>query len=81
MYIFDIKVLESDWVDITEESIQYNEVSFSIESLKRYDGKSVEVLHDWKIRIWDDVGNVIEEFFLIENEEFKRMLYGKYPLK
>lgn len=78
--LFDIAVLNCEWFDVTEEGTQYNEVEFLIESLQHHNGKSVEIMHDWKLRIWDDEGNIIEEFFLIDNKEFRLKLYNKYPL-
>ncbi|MDR6779400.1 MULTISPECIES: hypothetical protein [Paenibacillus] len=80
MELFGIQVLESDWIDITEESIQYNEVSFLFKSLIKYDGMTVEILNDWRLKVWDDEGKVIDEFYLIENDEFRKVLYQKYPL-
>ncbi|MWV44928.1 hypothetical protein GRF59_15000 [Paenibacillus sp. HJL G12] len=81
MILFGIHVLESDWIDVTEESTQYNEVKFKFDSLTKYYGTSVEILHDWKMKIWDDQGSIIDEFYLIENDEFREELYTKFPLK
>lgn len=78
--LFDIDVLDCESYDLMDESTQYNDVQFCIDSLKKYDGKCIEVKHDWKIVVWDDEGNVIDEFFLIENEEFRRKLYERHPL-
>jgi hypothetical protein len=80
MELFGIQVLESDWIDITEESIQYNEANFLINSLAKYNGMTIEILNDWKLKVWDDKGQVTDEFYLIENDEFRKMLYQKYPL-
>jgi hypothetical protein len=79
--LFEIDILDCDFIDIAEESVQYNEAVFFIDSLQKYNGKCIEVLHDWKFRIWDDKSNVESEFFLIENDEFRQKLYAKYPLK
>ncbi|GAA0840644.1 hypothetical protein GCM10008915_36630 [Bifidobacterium pullorum subsp. gallinarum] len=79
--LFGVAVLDCEYIDVTEESFQYNDVKFLINALTKYDGKSVEIFHDWKLRVWDDQGEVICEFYLIEVEEFKEILYDKYPLK
>jgi hypothetical protein len=79
--LFDIDVLDCDFVDITDESVQYNEVAFLLLSLKKYDGKCVEVKHDWEFLIWNDAGEVVDKFLLIENDEFRQKLYERYPLK
>ncbi|GAV11343.1 hypothetical protein [Paenibacillus sp. NAIST15-1] len=79
--LFGIEILNCISYDFTEDGIQYNSVTFCISSLKKYDGLCVEVNHDWKIRIWSVLGEIVKEFYIIENEEFKRLLYSKYPLK
>ncbi|MFS0855192.1 hypothetical protein [Paenibacillus taichungensis] len=78
--IFGIDILECEYTDASEESLQYENVTFFICSLSKYDGMIVEVLHDWTFKIWDEKGNVIDSFYLIENDEFKEKLYYKYPL-
>lgn len=78
--IFGIDILECEYTDASEESLQYEDVTFFIESLSIYNGKIIEVLHDWKIKVWDEQGNVIDIFYLIENGEFREKLYRKYPL-
>lgn len=81
LMIFGIEVLDSEDIDVSEESIQYNGVTFLIDSLSKYDGLSVEVLEDWTFKIYSDNGEILESFYLIENDEFRAKLYGMYPLK
>lgn len=80
MELFGIQVLESDWIDITEEGTQYNEVEFLLQSLTKYNDMTVEIQNDWKLKIWNGDNEVIDEFYLIENDEFRKKLYQKYPL-
>ncbi|WP_336761511.1 hypothetical protein [Paenibacillus sp. USHLN196] len=80
MELFGIKVLESNWIDINEESIQYNEVEFLLESLAKYNDMTIEIQNDWKLKVWNGDNEVIDEFYLIENDEFREKLYRKYPL-
>ncbi|WP_225229433.1 hypothetical protein [Paenibacillus gallinarum] len=79
--IFGIEILNCEDIDVSDASIQYNGVTFLIDSLSKYDGMTIEVFHDWTFKIWDDKGNILETFFLIENDEFREKLYGMYPLK
>lgn len=62
MELFGIKVLESDWIDPTDESVQFNNVVFLFESLSKYNGMTVEILHDWEVKIRDEKSNVIDKF-------------------
>ncbi|GMX64501.1 hypothetical protein Elgi_37700 [Paenibacillus elgii] len=78
--LFELDVLDCESVDICEESVQYNEAVFFIKSLQKYNGKCIEVKHNWKFVIWSDEGQIIDEFFLIENDEFRQKLYERYPL-
>ncbi|KQY90959.1 hypothetical protein ASD24_24495 [Paenibacillus sp. Root52] len=80
LMIFGIEVLNCEDYSVAEESIQYDNVTFLISSLSKYDGMAVEVLHDWTLRVWDIDNQVIDTFFLIENDEFREKLYGMYPL-
>ncbi|MCZ1267412.1 MULTISPECIES: hypothetical protein [Paenibacillus] len=77
--LFGIDILDCEDVDLTEESIQYNNVTFYIESLKQYEGCTIEVKSDWTMIIWGEEGTVIHQFSLIENDEFRQTLYDKYP--
>lgn len=79
--LFAIEVLDCTDVDYSDESVMYNHVTFHLETLKLYDGKSVEITDDWKIKIWSEDGqHILVEFFLIENQEFRSKLYQAYPL-
>ncbi|MDY8021206.1 hypothetical protein [Paenibacillus polymyxa] len=80
LMLFGIEILTCEDIDIAEESIQYNGVAFLINSLSHYNGMTIEVMHDWTIRVWDNEGVILEKFYLIENDEFREKLYGKYPL-
>lgn len=80
MEIFGIQILKSNWIDITEEGTQYNEVEFLLKSLTKYNDMTVEIQNDWKMKIWNGDNEVIDEFYLIENDEFRAKLYEKYPL-
>ncbi|WP_091019907.1 MULTISPECIES: hypothetical protein [Paenibacillus] len=80
MELFGIKVLKSNWIDINEEGTQYNEVEFLLKSLTKYNDMTIEIQNDWKFRVWNGDNEVIDEFYLIENNEFRNMLYRKYPL-
>ncbi|MET1168405.1 hypothetical protein ABWV16_25515, partial [Bacillus velezensis] len=77
--LFGIDILDCEDVDLTEESIQYNNVTFYIESLKKYEGYTVEVKSDWTMIIWGEEGSIIDEFSLIDNVEFRHALYDKHP--
>ncbi|MCW3793977.1 hypothetical protein OM416_20490 [Paenibacillus sp. LS1] len=79
--LFDLDILDCKDVDYSEESVMYNAVTFHLESLKMFDGNSVEISEDWQIKIWSEDGQqILKQFFLIENQEFKRKLYQAYPL-
>ncbi|ADO59762.1 hypothetical protein [Paenibacillus polymyxa] len=79
--IFGIEILDCEYTDACEESLQYEDVTFYLKSLSKYDGMIIEVLHDWTFKIWDEKDNVIDSFYLIENNEFREALYKKFPLK
>lgn len=78
--LFGIDVLNCTSFDFLDGSMQYNDVNFLIDSLKKYDGTYVQVCTDWKIIVWNEEGKVIDQFFLIENDEFKNLLLKKYPV-
>lgn len=79
--LFKLDILDFTDVDYSDESVMYNNVTFYLESLKMFDGNSVEIYEDWQIKIWSEDGQkVLEEFYLIENQEFKSKLYQAYPL-
>lgn len=77
---FGVELLGYDSVDHNDEGIQYNEVSFMIISLKKYDGLYIEVKHNWDLVVWGERGEVIDEFSIIDNDEFRQKLYEKHPL-
>ncbi|PYY28309.1 hypothetical protein [Paenibacillus illinoisensis] len=78
--LFGIEILECEYTDASEESFQYDSVTFHLKSLSKYNGMTIEVLHDWMFKVWDAEGKVIDKFYLIENDEFRKMLYQKYPI-
>lgn len=78
--LFGIDILNCDSIDIQDDSIQYNDVRFCIESLKKYNGSYIQVFYNGKFNVWNEEGEVIDQFYLIENDEFKKMLFKKYPV-
>jgi len=80
--LFGIDVLKFCFLDVMENGTQYSEVTFNLKTLKQFDGRIVIIMDDWKVLIFDHEGERIEdEFYLIENDEFRELLYSKYPLK
>lgn len=80
LMLFGIEILNCEDIDITDESVQYNGVTFLFDSLSQYDGMTIEVAHDWKLKVWDYENNILAEFFIIDNYEFREKLYDIYPL-
>ncbi|MGG1664485.1 hypothetical protein [Brevibacillus sp. NRS-1366] len=80
--LFGIEVLEFCFLDVMENGTQYSEGTFTLKTLKKFDGRIVIIMNDWKVLIFDHEGeSVEEEFFLIENDEFRELLYSKFPIK
>lgn len=79
--LFKLDILDCTNVDYTDESVMYNDVTFHLDSLKMFNGHSVEISEDWEIKIWSvDGQQILKQFFLIENQEFRSKLYQAYPL-
>lgn len=75
--LFGIDIVESDDGDVEEEGIGLFNVKFLINSLKKYDGKSILITLNWDITIYKNDGSILCTFNIIENEEFKSLLRDK----
>lgn len=80
MSFCDVAVFDYDSVDGVDGHFQYNNAKFHLFELRQYEGCCVEVYEDWKVVIWGDEGETLKEFYIMENEEFKRKLFEKYPV-
>lgn len=80
--LFDVELFEYEYVDMLEDGVQYSPVIFKLDSLKKYNGRVVSVTTDFNFIIFDDQ-SIHEEvsFSLIENIEFRELLYKKYYTK
>jgi hypothetical protein len=81
MSFCNVDVFDYDTVDGIDGHFQYNNAKFHLNSLKKFDGSCVEVYEDWLMTIWGDEGAIVEELFIMDNDEFRQKLYEKYPLK
>lgn len=75
--LFGIDIVESNDGDIAEEGIELFEAKFLLDSLKKYNGKAILINLNWDITIYKDNGDILCEFNIIENEEFKILLKSK----
>lgn len=75
--LFGINIVESEDGDILEEGIELFDSKFLLNSLKKYNGKAILINLNWDITVYEDDGNILCEFNIIENEEFKVLLRDK----
>lgn len=75
--IFGINIVESGDGDLTDEGLQLFNVKFLLKSLEKYNGKAIEINFNWDITIYEDNGEIVDSFNIIENEEFKVLLKDK----
>lgn len=75
--LFGINIVESEDGDIPEEGIELFNPKFLLNSLKKYNGKAILINLNWDITVYEDDGNILCEFNIIENEEFKVLLRDK----
>lgn len=75
--LFGINIVEGNDGDISGEGIEIYNVEFLLDSLAKYNGKSVLINQNWDITVYGDNGYIIEEFNIIEVEEFKTLLRNK----
>lgn len=72
--LFGIDIVESDDGDVSEEGISLFDCNFLLNSLKKFNGKSIDINFNWDITIYEDDGTILCNFNIIENEEFKLLL-------
>lgn len=75
--LFEIDIVKSDDGDISEEGVELFNSKFLLTSLQKYNGKAILINLNWDITVYEDDGNVLCEFNIIENEEFKALLRDK----
>ena len=78
--LFGINVVGSNDGDMSEEGIELFNATFSLGSLKKYNGKAILINFNWDITIYEDDGNIIDKFNIIENEEFRTLLKNKFNM-
>ena len=74
--LMNIEILKFTDMDISEESFQYNNVQFKLDTLSQYNGLSIEINSNWDITVWD-VDKTTAQFNIIEVEEFQLLLLNK----
>lgn len=72
--LFGINIVESEYGDISDEGIELFNSKFLLNSLKKYDGKAILINLNWDIAVYEDNGDILCKFNIIENEEFKTLL-------
>lgn len=75
--LFGIDIVKSDDGDITEEGVELFNANFVLNTLKKYDGKAILINLNWDIIVYEDNGDILCEFNIIDNEEFKSLLRNK----
>lgn len=75
--LFGIDIVKSDDGDISEEGIELFNSKFLLKSLQKYNGKAILINLNWDITVYEDDGNILYEFNIIDNEEFKSLLRDK----
>ena len=59
-----------DWDSFSEDTFQYYGVTRKLESLKKYDGRTISLNRNGDVEIYDDDGNVEKSFNLSQLKEF-----------
>lgn len=72
--LFGIDIFSYEEAFVTEDNILYNYVEFKFNSLKKYNGMSIELYINWDIKIWTENGEEVVKFNIIEVPEFKDIL-------
>lgn len=76
--LFGIDIVESEDGDISEEGIGLFNCNFLLNSLKKYNGKSIDINLNWDIIVYEDDGIILSKFNIIKNDEFKSLLKKHY---
>ncbi|KQN96796.1 hypothetical protein [Paenibacillus sp. Leaf72] len=76
--LFGINLFTYEEAEPSEKGVQYSDVIFYLDSLKKYDRFAIEVTQEWGVNVWSIDGENVDSFNLIDVAEFGAELFAKF---